>query len=386
MVTSETVTNSQFIYTASDERIATYALGTWTWTIRDLANHPLREFTSSDTSTTWGTANLMWTRDHVWRGNALLASEARTSAADATIVTEHFHLDQLGTPRLVTNGNGGKVGVHSYYPFGGEIDLNPFEAPESQLKFTSHSRDTGRGGGLSLDYMHARSYTSTLGRFLSADPVLGRLRAPQSWNRYAYAMNRPLVFVDPTGAETNCVPIVDDKGVTKLKCTESEPMATAVAGVTDTDVQDNPNDDYRARESKALFWQWFLEAQKRIIVYGPNDYHTWDMRRTYGVQKLRQDYEDRGCTSSALTSQSLFPEGYSTFDAAMETALDGNVLMNTTQAQVGGFSARMDNLGNGQVMFGIANGLDFIHSSIIFRCQVPWAPKPEVDRYRSWAA
>jgi RHS repeat-associated protein len=197
MVTSDTATNSQSIYTADDERIATYATSTWTWTLRDLDNQPLREFTSTDTATTWGTANLTWTRDYVWRGNALLASEARGSGA--TTVTEHFHLDHLGTPRLVTNGTGSKIGYHSYYPFGGELDLTSVETPESKLKFTSHARDTGRGGGISLDYMHARSFSATLGRFLSVDRHVAKFSAPQSWNRYSYSQNNPLMRIDSDG-------------------------------------------------------------------------------------------------------------------------------------------------------------------------------------------
>jgi len=32
----------------------------------------------------------------------------------------HFHLDHLGTPRLVTNQSGTTVGQHDYYPFGTE--------------------------------------------------------------------------------------------------------------------------------------------------------------------------------------------------------------------------------------------------------------------------
>src|SRR5205823_3066557 len=119
-------------------------------------------------------------------------------------VTEHFHLDHLGTPRLVTNANGGKIGYHAYYPFGGEIDLNPFEAPENKLKFTAHARDTGRNGGISLDYMHARSYSADVGRFLSIDPVLDAKNAihnPQQWNRYSYVYNNPLNWTDPTGSQ-----------------------------------------------------------------------------------------------------------------------------------------------------------------------------------------
>jgi uncharacterized protein RhaS with RHS repeats len=47
--------------------------------------------------------------------------------------------------------------------------------------------------------MHARYYNPTAGRFLSPDPLDGSQRFPQSWNRYAYARNNPLKYIDPTG-------------------------------------------------------------------------------------------------------------------------------------------------------------------------------------------
>lgn len=50
--------------------------------------------------------------------------------------------------------------------------------------------------------MHARNYDPNLGGFLSVDPVLNvkrALREPQNWNRYAYVMNNPLKYTDPTG-------------------------------------------------------------------------------------------------------------------------------------------------------------------------------------------
>jgi hypothetical protein len=43
---------------------------------------------------------------------------------------------------------------------------------------------------------------SGLGRFLSVDPVVDEERSlanPQGWNRYAYALNNPLRYTDPTG-------------------------------------------------------------------------------------------------------------------------------------------------------------------------------------------
>ena len=51
------------------------------------------------------------------------------------------------------------------------------------------------------DYMHARYYSSNLGRFLSVDPVGGTVGSSQSWNRYAYVENNPIASIDPTGRE-----------------------------------------------------------------------------------------------------------------------------------------------------------------------------------------
>ena len=64
-------------------------------------------------------------------------------------------------------------------------------------KFTAYERDNESG----LDYAQARYYSSTQGRFTSPDPLLasGNPKLPQSWNRYAYSVNNPLVNVDPSG-------------------------------------------------------------------------------------------------------------------------------------------------------------------------------------------
>jgi RHS repeat-associated protein len=67
-----------------------------------------------------------------------------------------------------------------------------------RYKFTGKERDTESG----LDYFEARHYASTLGRFMSVDPVVitpERKVDPQQLNRYAYVRNNPLRLVDPTG-------------------------------------------------------------------------------------------------------------------------------------------------------------------------------------------
>ena len=50
-----------------------------------------------------------------------------------------------------------------------------------------------------LYYIGARWMNPELGRWLSLDPELGKLSAPQTQNRYVYCVNNPLRFTDPTG-------------------------------------------------------------------------------------------------------------------------------------------------------------------------------------------
>ncbi len=47
--------------------------------------------------------------------------------------------------------------------------------------------------------MNGRVYDPQLGRFLSADPHVQAPYSSQSYNRYAYAMNNPLKYTDPSG-------------------------------------------------------------------------------------------------------------------------------------------------------------------------------------------
>jgi RHS repeat-associated protein len=54
--------------------------------------------------------------------------------------------------------------------------------------------------------MHARYYSASIGRFLSIDPVGGRADDSQSWNRYSYVQNNPILRTDPDGRCPWCVP------------------------------------------------------------------------------------------------------------------------------------------------------------------------------------
>ncbi|MGA8808308.1 MAG: RHS repeat-associated core domain-containing protein [Thermoanaerobaculia bacterium] len=190
-----------FVYTADDERIAVRQGASWTWSVRDQSGKVLREFTSLETSPSPLTlTSHYWSKDYVWRSGQLLASVFPiTPGSTSPTTTYHYHLDHLGTPRLVTDGNHILIGKHAYYPFGAEMNLTPTESATELMKFTGHERDIVAATNGSVDYMHARYYNANLARFLSVDPVLGDPKQPQSWNRYAYVMNNPTGATDPNG-------------------------------------------------------------------------------------------------------------------------------------------------------------------------------------------
>jgi RHS repeat-associated protein len=78
---------------------------------------------------------------------------------------------------------------------------------DNNYKFTGMERDTESA----LDHTLFRQYSSSLGRWLSPDPVVGTASDPQSWNRYPYVLNDPMTAVDPMGnviivQQDTCVP------------------------------------------------------------------------------------------------------------------------------------------------------------------------------------
>jgi len=117
------------------------------------------------------------------------------AGGDPEVKIYFYHLDHLGTPRVITDENGQVVSTHKYLPFGEE--LSPVPSTNSH-KFTGHERDNETG----LDYMLARYYSSGgTFRFGSVDPsaMSISLLNPQSWNRYSYAANNPVRYLDPDG-------------------------------------------------------------------------------------------------------------------------------------------------------------------------------------------
>ncbi len=71
--------------------------------------------------------------------------------------------------------------------------------PCAQSRITGKERDSVNEND-GLDYFGARYHWSRMGRFISPDSFsFSTAASPQSWNLYAYTVNNPLRYIDPTG-------------------------------------------------------------------------------------------------------------------------------------------------------------------------------------------
>ncbi len=114
------------------------------------------------------------------------------------------HADHLTGSNVVTNGGGTLEELMDYFPYGNvRLDQKAGSFNE-QRKYAGSELDADSG----LNYMQARYYNSSIGRFVSQDPAFWRLSGdrlaamlvdPQMQNSYAYARNNPLVYLDPDG-------------------------------------------------------------------------------------------------------------------------------------------------------------------------------------------
>jgi RHS repeat-associated protein len=106
----------------------------------------------------------------------------------------YWHRDHLGS-LTVTTDDAGAVRERMRY--------DPWGKPQTNLASKTRSGDRGFTGhehlAGGLIHMNGRIYDPVLGRFLSADIVVQFPDAITSYNRYAYVMNNPMAYTDPSG-------------------------------------------------------------------------------------------------------------------------------------------------------------------------------------------
>jgi RHS repeat-associated protein len=129
-------------------------------------------------------------RYRIHAGDRVVAEVTRAQGGSESVA--YLHADRLGTPTVVTGPTGNVLESHTFTPFG---STSSSLTGAAKTGFTGHAHDDELG----LINMRGRIYDPTLSRFLTADPYVTAPYSTQGWNRYAYVLNNPLRFTDPSG-------------------------------------------------------------------------------------------------------------------------------------------------------------------------------------------
>jgi len=108
--------------------------------------------------------------------------------------------DHLGSLTAIVNASASEVRNYSFNAWGTPRDASDWTKPDTSYLFagrgfTGHEHLTD----FNLINMNGRVYDPIIGRFLSPDPFVQAPGYPNSYNRYSYALNNPLRFIDPSG-------------------------------------------------------------------------------------------------------------------------------------------------------------------------------------------
>jgi RHS repeat-associated protein len=104
--------------------------------------------------------------------------------ARAGVTIDYYHNYILGSARRMTSYS---TWERHYYPFGQDRSAT---GSGNEYKFTGKEED--------VYYFGARFYDPELGRWTQVDPLWDKY---PGWSPYSYALDNPLVFVDPDGRE-----------------------------------------------------------------------------------------------------------------------------------------------------------------------------------------
>lgn len=111
-----------------------------------------------------------------------------------TDTVTYVYTDPQGTPLVKADASGNVIARYDYTPYGNAV--TSLGSPPNGPGYTGHVNDPETG----LMYMQARYYQPD-GRFLSPDPVGPSAGNILEFNRYAYAKNNPINFLDPDGRD-----------------------------------------------------------------------------------------------------------------------------------------------------------------------------------------
>jgi RHS repeat-associated protein len=115
----------------------------------------------------------------------------------------YLHRDYQGSIMAISD-SGGKVVERRHYDAWGNVVKLTDAAGQSIIQNSKLLIDRGYTGhehlfSVGLIHMNGRLYDPVLHQFLSPDNNIQEADNPQNYNRYAYCLNNPLLYTDPSG-------------------------------------------------------------------------------------------------------------------------------------------------------------------------------------------
>ena len=116
------------------------------------------------------------------------------SRSDAAGSQAYYSYDAPGNTRELTGTNGLVLNAYDYGPFGESASVN--ETIPNRFQFSGRFGVTEEGNG--LNFLRARFYSASEGRFISPNPLSSR---GGGMNSMTYCDNNPVLLADPTGLD-----------------------------------------------------------------------------------------------------------------------------------------------------------------------------------------
>lgn len=117
-----------------------------------------------------------------------------------------LHADDLGSVRVISNETSGAELRRDYYEFGAIETASGVDTDRARAYAGLRWDPAGEGYDAG-----ARDYPASRPMFLSPDAIPGHPDSPQSYNRFAYALNDPINLSDPSGYRPQHPQIISDQ-------------------------------------------------------------------------------------------------------------------------------------------------------------------------------
>ncbi|MDY6970477.1 MAG: RHS repeat-associated core domain-containing protein, partial [Spirochaetota bacterium] len=107
----------------------------------------------------------------------------------------YYLTDQVDSVKVIVDDSGMPVSSMEYLPYG-EVWIQ-----EGDNRFSPKYNSQEFDDETNFYYYNARHFDPVISRFVTADSYVPDVMNTQSWNRYSYAFNNPIIYKDPTGHE-----------------------------------------------------------------------------------------------------------------------------------------------------------------------------------------